>query len=197
MQPVHFQSGDLIEPRAFEHALCVPRMNIKCVEASGFRIGVQRNFIGLARAEFADHDSDRPRSRGFERDFYFQFLGLSNLPSCLGYLALLVSKRDDAYTASIGRAEMQSILAADNQSAGVFGGDNPLSWRGAAQPETRALKRTKAPTRAQNAADLAFQLYRLHGFGIDHKTAAPGIGNSGKIYATSRLGFDMKDKVMG
>ena len=58
VQAVEVEAVDLVEAGAFEEAVGVASMDAETVEAAGFGVGVQRNFVDFAQAEFLDLHGD-------------------------------------------------------------------------------------------------------------------------------------------
>src|SRR5216684_8652551 len=157
---------------------------------------MERNLVSFLQAELL-HDH-RYRSRGcvLKRNFYFKLVRLGGLPFCRKAFAVFVFQTHFADTAGFGRLQMESVLAPNNQSAGVFGSYDPLCGSGGPQAEARAVERTEAPESAQDPARFAVEAGRLHGLSLDDKTAVRGIGLGGEIDPRSRFSFNMENEAV-
>ncbi len=91
---------------------------------------------------------------------------------------------------------MERVLAADNEGAGVFRSDDPLRRTRGAQPVMWTIEAVESPIPTKRSGDLAVQVRRLSGMGIDRKSSEQWIGGRRKIDRMSVLRLDMKYDVV-
>src|SRR5579859_1387503 len=182
---VDIQACDLIEARAFEHAVGIAGVNGKAVEASGLSVGVEWNLVNLAQAEFFHLHANPSGAGALQRNLDFEFVGLRRLPLGGQNLSLLVFQRHVAHAASVGRLEVESVFASDNQRAGVFGGDDPLGGMGRAQAVMRAVESLKSPGAADRPGDFAIQVGGLERVSVNFKSTKQAVGLGGQIDAVA------------
>jgi hypothetical protein len=117
---LQFQHANLIEPRAFEHAVGVSGVNGKAVEAPRFGVSVKGDLFGLAQTELLDRHADRSGRCVLQAHFHFEFIGPGDFPFAVDWFSLLIGQTDFAHATSIGRLQVQSVFAADDQHARIL-----------------------------------------------------------------------------
>ncbi len=117
---VQFEAVDLIEPRAFQHALLVPGVDREPLYPRHLGIRVQAEFVRLRQSillHFQFHDAGR---LVFERNLHFEFVRFPRFPSCLQLFAARGGDADFLDARRSRRLQVNGIIAAHNHRAPVF-----------------------------------------------------------------------------
>ena len=71
--------------------------------------------------------------------------------------------------------KMERIFTADDESARVFGSNDPLRRARSSQAVVRTVKGMESPNAAERSYDLAVEVRRFQGMGVDDESSALGV----------------------